>query len=97
MGIYSDGTIFGIAIYKLDFNMDFGVNILFEKKYDNIMDENQLKEACTFYNNLNNKNNIRINIYTRCYTTLDNSPDYSMMWFPSDIDTLLQKINNIAP
>ena len=56
MGIYSNGTIFGIQMYN--FNDDDISNILFEKKYDEIMSYNQMREAYLFYTNLNDKNNI---------------------------------------
>ena len=56
MGIYSNGSIFGIQIYN--FNDDDISNILFEEKYDKIMSYNQMREAYLFYTNLNDKNNI---------------------------------------
>jgi len=47
MGIYVSGTFFGIKIYN--FNDDVFVNILFEKKYDEIMSNEQMREAYLFY------------------------------------------------
>jgi hypothetical protein len=55
MGIYDDGNILGIRIYN--FNDDLS-NILFEKTYNNIMSDEEKKEAYLFYNELNNKNEI---------------------------------------
>jgi len=55
MGIYSNGSIFGIQIYN--FNDDDVSNILFEEKYDEIMSYNQIREAYLFYTKLNDKNN----------------------------------------
>jgi hypothetical protein len=56
MGIYTNGTIFGIKIYN--FNDDDFANILLEKKYDEIMSNEQMSEAYLFYTKLNNKNEI---------------------------------------
>jgi hypothetical protein len=46
MGIYVNGNIFGIKIYN--FNDDDFSNILFEKKYDEIMSNERMKEAYLF-------------------------------------------------
>ena len=43
MGIYTNGIICGIQIYN--FNEDDVSNILFEKKYDDVMSDEQMKEA----------------------------------------------------
>ena len=56
MGIYTNGSIFGISIYN--FNDEEFSNTLFEEKYDEIMSHEQLREAYLFYNELNDKNNI---------------------------------------
>jgi hypothetical protein len=57
MGIYSNGSIFGIQIYN--FNEDDDVsNILFEEKYDEVMSYHQMREAYLFYNSLADKNKI---------------------------------------
>jgi hypothetical protein len=54
MGIYSNGNIFGIKIYTND---NDNINIIFEKKYDIIMRDEQKKEAYLFYKELSNKEN----------------------------------------
>jgi len=51
MGIYSNGSIFGIGIYNFN-------NTLFEKTYNVLMNDEQKKEAYLFYTNLTNKNDI---------------------------------------
>ena len=43
MGIYSNGSIFGISIYN--FNDDDVSNILFEEKYDEIINNFNLKNV----------------------------------------------------
>jgi hypothetical protein len=89
MGIYSNGSIFGIQIYN--FNDDDVSNILFEEKYDEIMSYNQIREAYLFYTNLNDKNNIFFKIYTECSSTLSYGMDNFMMWQPLSLDTFLEK------
>ena len=46
MGIYSNGSIFGIQMYN--FNDDDISNILFEEKYDEVMIYIQKREAYLF-------------------------------------------------
>jgi hypothetical protein len=89
MGIYSNGTIFGIQIYN--FNDDDISNILFEEKYDEVMSYTQMSEAYLFYTNLNDKNNIFFQIYTECTSTLSYNRDNFMMCHPLSLDTFLEK------
>ena len=77
MGIYSNGSIFGISIYN--FNDDDVSNILFEEKYDEIMSHEQMREAYLFYTILYDKNNISFKIYTECTSTLSYNRDNFMM------------------
>ena len=89
MGIYSNGRILGIQMYN--FNNDDNSNILFEKKYDEVMSYIQMREAYLFYNNLNDKNNIFFKIYTECTSTLSYNIDNFMEWQPLPLDTFLEK------
>lgn len=89
MGIYSDGGIFGIKMYT--FNDDNICNILFEKKYDQVMSSIQMREAFLFYNGLTDKNKIFYQIYTECSSTLSYNIDTFMMWEPLSSDTFLEK------
>ena len=93
MGVYSNDSIFGIQIYN--FNENDISNILFEKKYDEVMNYNQMKEAFLFYNNLNDKNDkndkIFFKIFTECISTLSYNKDNFMMWYPLSLDTFLEK------
>ena len=91
MGIYSNGSIFGIQIYN--FNDDDISNILFEKKPDEIMSCEQMREAYLFYTNLNDKNNIFLKIYTECSSTLNQNRDNFMKWEPLPLDTFLEKFS----
>ena len=92
MGIYSNGSIFGIQIYN--FNDDDISNILFEEKYDEVMSYIQMKEAHLFYNNLNDKNNICFKIYTEGISTLSYNKHNFMMWHPLSLDTFLEKFGD---
>ena len=90
MGIYSNGSIFGIRIYTYD--NDDSIDTLFEKKYDEIMNQEQLTEAYLFYSQLNNKNNIRFQFYTDCCSTYDiHNKDNFMMWHPMSLQTFLER------
>ena len=89
MGIYSNGSIFGIQMYN--FNDDDISNILFEEKYHEVMSYIQMREAYLFYNNLNDKNKICFKIYTECSSTLSYNKDNFMMWQPLSLDTFLEK------
>lgn len=88
MGIYINGSIFGIQIYN--FNDDIS-NILFEKMYIKEMNDEQMKEAYLFYNNLNDKK-VYFKIYTSCVSTLNhNNVDNFMIWYPLPLDIFLDK------
>jgi hypothetical protein len=89
MGIYSNGSIFGIQMYN--FNDDDISNILYEEKYDEVISYIQMREAYLFYNNLNDKNKVFFKIYTQCSSTLNYNKDIFMMWQPLCLDTFLEK------
>ena len=93
MGIYSNGTIFGIQIYNFNDDDDIS-NILFEEKYDEVMSYIQMREAYLFYTNLNDKNNIFFQIYTECSSTLSYNRNNFMMFQPLSLDTFLEKFGN---
>jgi len=87
MGIYNNGTIFGIRIYN--FNDDECSNILFEEKYIEVMSHEQMKEAYLFYTELNNKDGIHFQYYTECFSTYGEGT--FLMWHPLSLDTFLEK------
>lgn len=92
MGIYSNGSIFGIQIYI--FNDDDLSNILFREKYEQVMSHNQMREAYLFYTNLNDKNHVFFKIYTECSSTLShNNKDNFMMWYKLSLNEFLEKFN----
>lgn len=86
MGVYNNGTIFGIKIYN--FNDDFS-NILFEKKYHEIMSNEQMREAYLFYTKLNNKNEIHFQYFTECSSTYGEGTYFG--WCPMSLDLFLEK------
>ena len=87
MGIYYNGSIFGIQIY--DFNDNDVSNILFEEKYDEVMSYQQMREAYIFYTELNNKNELRFQYYTECSSTYDKGTFFN--WYPISLDIFLEK------
>jgi hypothetical protein len=92
MGIYANGDIYGIKIYT---NNDDDIITLFTKKYDNIMNNKQIKEAYLFYKELSNKDNISFQIYTECFTTHDiNNKKTFMNWYPMSFTDFLEKFSN---
>ena len=92
MGIYANGSIFGISIYN--FNDDDFSNTLFEEKYDEIMSHEQMREVYLFYNELNDKNNLFFKIYTECSSTLNTyNKEQFMMWYPISLNVFLEKFS----
>jgi len=89
MGIYTNGSIFGIRIYN--FNDDDFSNTLFEKKYNLIMSDEERKEAYTFYNELNNKNEVFFRIYTECSSTY--CKGNFLMWHPISLNKFLEEFD----
>ena len=91
MGIYTNGTLFGLRIYKFNDDDDFS-KTLFEEKYDEIMSHEQMREAYLFYNEMNDKNKIFFQIYTECSTTLNpyNKENF-MDWYPISLNMFLEK------
>jgi hypothetical protein len=89
MGIYTNGSIFGVRIYHINDNDDSVT--LFESKYDIIMSPKQKKEAYLFYENLDNKQNILFQIYTKCSSTLKEG--YFMYLYPMSLDSFLTQFN----
>ena len=90
MGIYAGDRIFGIRIYN--FNDDDFSNTLFEEKYDEIMSNEQMREAYLFYTILNDKKDIHFKIYTESISTYDNNnKEKVMMWYPLSLNDFLEK------
>jgi hypothetical protein len=94
MGIYSSGKIFGIKIYKFD-NDEFSDSLL-EKKHDEVMTQEQMREAYLFYTELEDKSDIFLKIYTECTSTHDPLERGSfMMWYPMSLTAFLEKFASL--
>jgi len=89
MGIYDNGSIFGIRIYN--FNDDDFANILFEKTYNEIMSDEEKKTVYLFYTGLRNKNEIHFQYYTECSSTYDKGCFLS--WYPMSLNLFLEKFD----
>lgn len=89
MGIYDNGSIFGIRMYT--FNDDGGSNILFEKTYTEIMSEDEKKQAYLLYRHLllNHTNEIGFQYYTECISTYGKGS--YLMWYPMPVNMFLDK------
>ena len=103
MGIYSNGSIYGIQIYTV--NEEDLCKTLFEKKYDEIMSDEQMREAFAFYNQLKERDipatssssttstyasPIFFAIYTECSSTLDpHNKTTFMQWSPIPLSDFL--------
>lgn len=87
MGIYSNGSIFGIKMYS--FNDDDMSVTLFEEKYSETMSRSQMREAYLFYTELKDKRNIFFKIYTEVSSTLNNQK--IMDWYPMSLPTFLER------
>lgn len=91
MVVYMNGSIFGIRIYqRYDTSFDF-----LNKKYETIMNDDQLREAYLCYKELVNKDNIFFHIYTECSSTYDKG--VFMAWFPIELDYFLEKFGGSFP
>jgi hypothetical protein len=90
MGIYDSGKIFGIKMYNFIYDDGFA-NILFEKTYNEIMSDEEKKEAYLFYTKLNNKTEIDFQYYTECSTTYDDYQGVFLMWYPMSLNLFLEK------
>ena len=88
MGIYENGSIFGIQMYN--FNDDDFANVFFEKTYKEGMSEEEKKKAYLFYTDLDKKNEIHFKYYTECSNTYGNKEKY-MMWYPMSLELFLEK------
>jgi hypothetical protein len=95
MGIYSNGTIFGIIIFN--FTNDNFSNVLFEKKYDKMMTATQKEQAYIFYTSLDTDGAYYFQICTECTSTYDisNTPKIQMAWYPLSLDAFLSKFSPV--
>jgi len=89
MGIYDSGSIFGIRIYN--FNDDEFQNVIYEKKSNDVISEEEKKEAYLFYNKLNNQSEIRFQYYTKCSSTYGKGN--FLTWYPMSLNVFLEKFD----
>ena len=93
MGIYSNGTVFGIRMYFVN-DEEEEVTDVFEKTYETPMTEEQKQEACTFFRtNLQEqvKEKIKFQYYTETWSTYDiNNKTLIKMWLPMQYSDFLK-------
>ena len=93
MGIYTNGSIFGIMMYTVGSDTDDTIITLFTKQYDMILSDEEKKEAYTFYTELIDKNDICFKFYTECTSTHDLKNKNYMMWHPMTLKHFLDNFN----
>jgi hypothetical protein len=98
MGIYTNGSIYGIRIYTYDAVNDSSVT-LFTKKYEKIMTKDQLREVYLFYKELHIKTDIHFQIYTECTSThelrtYEIQHRNFMTWYPISLSFFLENFNS---
>jgi len=91
MVVDSNDSIFGIRIYNFENNI---INILFEKIYDKIMNDEEKKEVYLFYNELNEKNEIYFDYYTERKSTYEEKEVTYKTWYPISLKNFLENFNN---
>ena len=91
MGIYNNGKIFGIRIYNFKDEIN---NTLLEEKFDEEMTNEQMSIVFSFYNELDNKDDIHFQIYTEIFTTYDMFKKSFLSWYPLSLNTFLEKFGN---
>ena len=72
-----------------NFNDDDFANILFEKRYNEIMNYEEKKKAYLFYTELNKKNEIHFQYYTECSSTYGEV--FYFMLYPMSLNIFLEK------
>jgi hypothetical protein len=91
MGIYTNGSTFGIMMYTV--GSDDNIITLFTKQYDMIMSDEEKKEAYIFYTELVDKNDILFKFYTECSSTHELKNKNFMMWYPMTLEQFLYNFN----
>lgn len=92
MGIYSTGKIYGIKIYNFK---DDECNILCEEMHNKEMTAGEMSVVFSFYNELQDKDDVRFQIYTEIFTTYDiNDKETCLSWYPLSLNTFLEKFGN---
>jgi hypothetical protein len=80
-------NIYGIRIYN-------GDSVLFERKYDIIMNNDAMNEIKLFYEQLNEKKYVKIKIYTKC-NGIDDYNDNFMIWWAISHEYFIKKFGVI--
>ncbi len=95
MGTNPNDNIFGIMIYTIN---DDNVKLLYRKENEEKMSKEEMREAYLFYTKLDDKNDVKIKIYTEISSTLNMVNDKNfMMWQPIQLSHFLQIFRNLEP
>lgn len=108
LGLYDNGKVFGIHMYIYYYEGEH-INVVYEKKYDELMSDEQKKEAYLFYTELKNKNtelnknqppeleeysmNNNNEIHFLYYTECRFDGKYILRWHPMSLELFLEKFS----
>lgn len=85
MGIYSNGSVYGIQLTRNE-------EVLYKQIWSNTMTASQIKEVRDFYNSLDTTADIQFRYYTSCSTTYDIGESAPFMtWWPGDVLMLRER------
>ena len=101
MVIYSNNKIFGLRFIQEVDDYEYGettLNIVYEKTYEDEMNNDKITEAKRIYDCIENKTYYRFYYYAECTTTANmdfGNDGYFMCWMPiadKDLLKLFEKI-----
>lgn len=88
MGIYSTNNVFGIKMYRRNVGED-ECKILLYVIHNNVMTLEQMNDVYTFYTNLHDKNNVKFQLYSECWTTLSEDTSTCKMYLPITLESFV--------
>lgn len=91
-GICTDDKIYGLRLYYND--KKYNTHILFEKMYNEQMNNNEIEEAYSIYTKYNQNNLININVYVKCTSLLEINKGSFMTWTDLPVNTFITFVEN---
>lgn len=90
MGIYSNGCIYGVILYRN--SGDDVKTVLFEAIQETILTAEQMSRVYDFYTVLEDTSTVKVEVYTECCCTYNmEETHYFMMWQPMSVQVFLDK------
>ena len=89
MGIYSDGSIYGVCLIV-------NGEEIYKKVYESKISKEEISEVKEAYNKVNEGVNLIIRFYTKCSSTYNSGISGSFTsWFPGSRDTLEELMKTV--